>query len=384
MQYGRAGMPSINAKILGKLAMPKQPFWMSALESDVKVERVSEVMSDNIHSEGKEHSLEDNKNEESLVVQDQEEMAKDDAFTDDSEEKVDLIVQSEVEEEKMIENPIVEDENIFVINVSKEDPVAVELLDANVVEAIATENTESNLVIDKSDDIHENISSDFSNIHVDTPVAENSTPEATEETILEVEQQVDVMENIKLKILEESDIRGKRIQDYESLSNKLKKSMSVRLEAEKALLSEIESLRTSIEYEVTLEQSRSDKLTALYQVIEQEVILKQNALTAESKLLEDMKSIRSKIVETTILEQLDSAIDKKQSLLNIEKNICDDVRLCAAEINNEINEVLKSLNALKEALQSLPASDNSAAIRSYSWDDLEALQLMLAKNIKVR
>lgn len=79
---------------------------------------------------------------------------------------------------------------------------------------------------------------------------------------------------------------------------------------------------------------------------------------------------------------LDEAIEKKQSLILIERNICDDIRICGENINTEITETKVKLTSLTKTYDSLPPVEDINAARSYSWNEVEDLQTKILGSIK--
>jgi vacuolar-type H+-ATPase subunit I/STV1 len=181
-------------------------------------------------------------------------------------------------------------------------------------------------------------------------------------------------ETLKMKILEETSSREQRLKNLSSLQSKISQSIARKSEVELAIVQEIESLRDSFTKEINIETNRLKQLEKLYQTFIETLIYKKTLLQSECNVLQQMKDVKEKILEKSILEQLENAVVKKDSLIKIEQDICKDINDCSNEINSEIDATRNKLVSLQNAMNALPPSGNASAYRSYSWLEVERLQ----------
>eukprot|EP00981_Chlorochromonas_danica_P002356 scaffold453_cov187-Ochromonas_danica.AAC.26 len=159
---------------------------------------------------------------------------------------------------------------------------------------------------------------------------------------------------LKEQILAEASQSEERIQALSSLQAQIARSMARKNEIESTMATEIDQLRQSFFQEVLREKEQQD-------------------------VLQQMKEISQKIIEKTVLDQLEGAIAKKASLIEIEEEVYREIDQCAIEVNQEISATKTKIMSLETVVRSLPeAGVDRIVYRSYSWQEVEQTQKALA------
>jgi len=189
-------------------------------------------------------------------------------------------------------------------------------------------------------------------------------------------------EALQEEVSKEKDRREQRFAELSLLQSQLSRSISKKQEVESIIIREIDQLRVVISEEITTVRKRLSQLNTLYDSFKAALVSKNALLISESKILEQMKDVRSKITEQVILAQLDEAVEKKSFLIDIERGICDEIKACGENINSEISEKMMKLQFLSDTYASLPPVEDTEAARKYSWLEVEALQSSILDSIK--
>lgn len=190
-------------------------------------------------------------------------------------------------------------------------------------------------------------------------------------------------EMLKQQILDEKRMRDRRVQEMSKLQSRLSQSIARKMEVESTIVSEIDMLRKSIVTEQDSETQRLSQLEGLFDNFKNVLLAKRSILESERNVLAQMIDVRGKIFEQTIIDQLDAAVSKKESLIRIEENICDDIMAGADEINLQIADTKAKIASLKTAMKNLPLEGDAAAARAYSWQEIEDLQQTLLRSLEV-
>jgi hypothetical protein len=189
-------------------------------------------------------------------------------------------------------------------------------------------------------------------------------------------------EALQEEVSKEKERREQRFAELSLLQSQLSRSISKKQEVESIIIREIDQLRVVISEEITTVRKRLLQLNTLYDSFKAALLSKNVLLISESKILEQMKDVRSKITEQVILSQLDDAVEKKSFLIDIERGICDEIKACGENINAEISEKQMKLQFLSDTYASLPPVEDTEAARKYSWLEVEALQSSILDSIK--
>eukprot|EP01039_Chlorochromonas_danica_P002372 gene2372-2604_t len=184
---------------------------------------------------------------------------------------------------------------------------------------------------------------------------------------------------LKEQILAEASQSEERIQALSSLQAQIARSMARKNEIESTMATEIDQLRQSFFQEVLREKERLIQLESLHETCIQTLLSKRLVLTSEQDVLQQMKEISQKIIEKTVLDQLEGAIAKKASLIEIEEEVYREIDQCAIEVNQEISATKTKIMSLETVVRSLPeAGVDRIVYRSYSWQEVEQTQKALA------
>ena len=184
------------------------------------------------------------------------------------------------------------------------------------------------------------------------------------------------------EVSKEKERREQRFAELSLLQSQLSRSISKKQEVESIIIREIDQLRVVISEEIITVRKRLSQLNTLYDSFKAALLSKNALLISETKILEQMKDVRSKITEQVILAQLDEAVQKKSFLIDIERGICDEIKACGENINAEISEKMTKLQFLSDTYASLPPVEDTEAARKYSWLEVEALQSSILASIK--
>ena len=177
----------------------------------------------------------------------------------------------------------------------------------------------------------------------------------------------------------ESQARGiaERQKQLTLLQSQLTKSIAKKEEIEDVISREINGLRARIQ---DIEASELAGLGSLREVLTslRGSAESKNALITDSKaVVAQLKEVRNKIAESTILSLLESSIDQKQALVDIERDICADIYSLIFEVEIEIERVQFKLKEINKILKSFPVGEDREAARKYSWSDVETFQKQL-------
>jgi hypothetical protein len=157
--------------------------------------------------------------------------------------------------------------------------------------------------------------------------------------------------------------------------------MRKRDEVEQVIRRELTALWPRLQDEFYKETARVDQLVGSATKFQEALDTKSAVTETEDITLGQMRDVRNKVSEPAILSQLDEAISKKTELIRIEKAVCIEIRECIVALNAQISDTRDKLSSLNTAIMNLPASDDTVAARSYTWDDVASLQDVLYKSM---
>lgn len=207
------------------------------------------------------------------------------------------------------------------------------------------------------------------------PTAKESKPVVNEVNPLSNEEQM------RLKVQEEYISRGKRSQELVQLQSALSKSMEKKREMELAIIVEVKSLVSRIQEEAAKEAERVEKLSATVVSIQGVLAANTASVEKETATLVMMKDVRGKIAEDTVANSMDTAIAKKNELIEIEKRICIDIASCVTNLEAEIVDTNSKIASMKALVAKMPLSQDSTEALSYTWNDVELLQNQLSASV---
>ena len=210
-----------------------------------------------------------------------------------------------------------------------------------------------------------------------------------EEEKKEVEEEESIpklpIENI---IVQQVEMQVKGINDRQQqlslLQEQLSKSIAKKQEVEYVISEEINVLTLKIQDIENSELVGIDSLRAVLDNL-RAIAESKNKLISDSKVvLAQLKEVRDKITENSILNLLESSIDQKQELINIERDCCDDIYSLIFEVEAEIKRVDNKLLEIRKILKSLPSVNDREGARKYSWSDVESFQKQIIASIEVK
>ena len=206
---------------------------------------------------------------------------------------------------------------------------------------------------------------------------------------VEEEEEVESIPKLPIEniIAQQVEIQVKGINDRQQqlslLQQQLSKSIAKKQEAEYVISEEINVLTLKIQ---EIENSELIGIDSLKAVLDNLRVIAEskNKLISDSKaVLTQLKDVRDKITENSILNLLESSIDQKQELINIERDCCDDIYSLIFEVEAEIKRVDNKLLEIRKILKSLPSVNDREGARKYSWSDVESFQNQIIASIEV-
>ena len=203
------------------------------------------------------------------------------------------------------------------------------------------------------------------------------------EADVEVEPiQLSLEDQLRREVRQEFESREIRLVELNKLQSELSQSMARKQEVEKVITGEVEALWPRLQDEFYKETARIDQLLGSLGKFKKALKEKLEIQDLEKKTLVQMKDVRGKVSEETILVQLNEAISKKGDLIDIESGICDDIAECCRSLEVEINDTRTKLASLNNAIASLPSLTDEIAMRAYTWSDVEVLQKTLFDSLE--
>lgn len=192
-----------------------------------------------------------------------------------------------------------------------------------------------------------------SSVTTEDPVSEPSAMEEPKGSV-DISDQREV---IPLEVsLQASLSKGKESMELRSVQSKelqtqLTRSVARRKEIEDVIVSELTVLAGKLREEDEQEKMRLADLKLLFQRLSEAMTTKRDLVKAEVAIKEEMQDVQRKVSESAILAQLNSAIEKKASLVSIEENIIVDIEATKEEVAIEIDSTEEKLKRLQKVIQ---------------------------------
>jgi hypothetical protein len=205
---------------------------------------------------------------------------------------------------------------------------------------------------------------------------ENSTsssiPDVTEPVV-----KLSLEDSLRLEVQQEFEKREIRLVELSKLQNELSQTLAKKTEVELVIERELKALFPRLKDEFFKETARVDQLINSLTKFKDASVIKKEIISNEENVLAQMIAVRENIKETTILNQLDEAINTKKELVDIESSICKEIDECAIALEEQINDTRNKLSSLNNAITSLPSLEDKNSMRAYTWQDVSNLQTAL-------
>jgi len=298
------------------------------------------------------------------VVEDVIEAAVED-LVDEAEEDAILDVVEDVVEDIIIEAPLPEME-AMPEEASVED---------EVLEAVAVETAEEPLMAAPEPNVEASV---VASEEASVVVVEGEEGEAVVEDSSTAESLV-VKEAVKLseEVLADFSERTDRTLEVARLQTLLERSQSRRRQVESVVAEELAALRAQLDRELVSERERSLGVGSLLGELERTLEVKRSNVDREKRLLVQLQDVAQRTQEAAIKASIERAVETKAGLVAIEMMLIEDIEECTTQVEVEGREIDRRVRAMTDTRESLPAVDDTAALRSYSWSQVEDLENQL-------
>ena len=122
------------------------------------------------------------------------------------------------------------------------------------------------------------------------------------------------------------------------------------------------------------EDLRQTALSDLIKTLKMSIESKSTEVAAEEKIIIDMISVRSKLNAGAVANQLDSLIETKQKVSNIESSLIVDLEDCVGNLRSILEGSVERQDILEKTLARVIKSEEGTV---YEWVDIENLEKVL-------
>ena len=113
-------------------------------------------------------------------------------------------------------------------------------------------------------------------------------------------------------------------------------------------------MKTRLMEEVIKEDVRAIQLESLLEAFKSAVDEKEQLIALESNILADIKDVKSKVNDETVLNELSNAISEKSRLIDGEKGVCKEITAVVISLAAEISETRNKIAELQEVVATTP------------------------------
>ena len=149
------------------------------------------------------------------------------------------------------------------------------------------------------------------------------------------------------------------------------------VEGGSVMTKQFNSMKTRLVEEITKENVCTTQLESLLDVFKCAVVEKELFIATQSEILAEMKDVKTRVKDESILSELNSAILGKSRIIEDETGICKEISGVSSSLSSEINETRLKIAELQAVVDALPDSDdgNTLAAKDY--------QLLLKSSVEV-
>lgn len=149
------------------------------------------------------------------------------------------------------------------------------------------------------------------------------------------------------------------------------------VEGGNVMTKQFNSMKTRLVEEITKENICATQLESLLDVFKSAVVEKELFIATQSEILAEMKDVKTRVKDESILSELNSAILGKARIIDDETGICKEISGVSSSLSSEINETRLKIAELQAVVDALPDNDdgNTVAAKDY--------QLLLKSSVEV-
>jgi hypothetical protein len=149
------------------------------------------------------------------------------------------------------------------------------------------------------------------------------------------------------------------------------------VEGGNVMTKQFNSMKTRLVEEITKENVCTTQLESLLDVFKSAVVEKELFIATQSEILAEMKDVKTRVKDESILSELNSAILGKARIIEDETGICKEISGVSSSLSSEINETRLKIAELQAVVDALPDNDdgNTVAAKDY--------QLLLKSSVEV-
>lgn len=173
---------------------------------------------------------------------------------------------------------------------------------------------------------------------------------------------------------------GEKTERLEEFQTRLEKTMEVKAQVEEMFVAEVMALADKLEQVKTMEEDRSASVVALIGRFEDVLEQKKAAVENDEQLLGQMQSTQDLVREASIKDMMDKAIEDKASLNDIERVLIGKMEDCLEQLKTESEQAIARAETVSAVRATLPDVNDAAAVRAYTWADVEKLKERLVKD----
>ena len=141
---------------------------------------------------------------------------------------------------------------------------------------------------------------------------------------------------------------------------------------------QINPMKTRLVEEINKENVCTAQLESLLDVFKSAVDEKEQFITAQSEILAEMKDVKIRVKDESILFELNSAILGKARIIEDETGICKEISGVSSSLLSEINETRLKVAELQAVVDALPDNDDGNTVAANDY------QMLLKSSIEVR
>lgn len=209
---------------------------------------------------------------------------------------------------------------------------------------------------------------------VPEPVEE---PKPKERTLEDDLPQLSLESELTKEVERENQAKGEQSERVKEMQERLQKTMELKEQVETMFTLELQGLSEKLSAEAANEQTRAEEIVELKAKFSSALIAKKDSLEKDETLLSQMQSTQGLLREAAIKDTMDQAIADKETLCSIERVLVGKIEDCMAQLDKELEESTTRATKMIDVKSQLPALDDLDAVRSYSWEDIDALKTTL-------
>lgn len=218
----------------------------------------------------------------------------------------------------------------------------------------------------------EEVSTEEENVAVADDVLDEEEPAA--EVVEKVEESFAKSSSLSESVLADFSERSSRNMEVARLQTQLERSQMRRKQVEEVVGEELEALRGQLDREMDRELERERNVVGLVEELESAALQKKERIETEKMLLVQLQDVAQRTSEEVIKNSVKSAVETKANLVAIEMILVDDIEECLEQVEVELSEIKRRMEAMQTTRDSLPSLDDREALRLFSWSQISQLE----------